>query len=142
MPRHKQKKKRKPVRRQPHWNGHPALSSRRLRRTVIRANKRGLVVTATSDGVHSATSYHSQRRAVDLGFSAHDLREKSAGQRRRIMVEFQKSEYRRARTIGWFTYREIIGPDNTYNVLRSSPTSLAEGTSLEQMHDNHVHVAR
>lgn len=136
------KKKRTRRRRKPDWNGFPPINSARMRRVVKRANKAGLVVTSTSGGSHATTSYHYLKRAADFGFSGADLNKLNADQRRRRLVAFQKAEYRRARLRGFVTYLEIIGPDNTYNVLRSRSTSLAEGTSLEQMHDNHVHVAR
>ena len=36
---------------------------------------------------------------------------------------------------------ELIGPTNTLIVLADAETDLAEGTALENQHDNHVHEA-
>lgn len=114
----------------PNWNGHPALRSGRLRRTVKRANKRGLYVTATTNGVHATNSYHYQRRAVDVAGTFAE------------MCAFQRAEYARAKRMGFWRYKELLGPINSLCILNGRPTTIAEGSDLETMHDNHVHVAR
>jgi len=109
-------------------NGHPRPSSWRVRRAIVRGVNAGLYVTSTTDGQHATGSYHYSGRAVDM-----------AANTRARMVAFQRDELRRFRR--WHKHREIIGPDNEAIVLRGSETALAEGTPLETMHDNHVHLA-
>jgi hypothetical protein len=53
------------------------------------------------------------------------------------MRRFQKREFARARRVHGYT--ELIGPINNACILRGHPTTLPEGTALEQAHDNHVH---
>lgn len=51
------------------WNGCPPLPlyRRKLRRAARIAIKQGCYITATTNGVHSATSYHYRGRAIDFG---------------------------------------------------------------------------
>ncbi len=131
------------------FNGHPTNVNRRIRATIRRAAKHDLVVTSTTDGGHSRGSWHyvipgrnREGCAVDFGFTAANLHRFSADQRRAKMVAFQRAEYARARRMRFLGWMELIGPENGLCILQGRPAGLAEGTALEQAHDNHVHIAR
>jgi lysozyme len=117
-------------------NGHPGNVTRAVRRVIIRGVNQGLVVTSTTDGGHSRTSWHFTKPggAVDFGLPAH-LIGTDAG--RALMVAFQ----------GWLlaqgasNYHELFGPDNALNVKNGVKITLPDGSALENQHDNHVHVA-
>jgi hypothetical protein len=110
-------------------NGHPGNVTWRIKRVIVRGINHGLYVTSTTDGRHTTGSYHYSGRAVDM-----------AANTRERMVRFQLDELKRFRR--WHRHREIIGPDNRAVVLRGVETDLAEGSGLEQMHDNHCHIAQ
>lgn len=90
-----------------------------------------LTVTSTyegypGDGVHSPTSWHYKRRAVDI-----------ASWSRRQMVRFQRylvNHHTRA--------LEIFGPANSWFVKNGIQYTAADNTSLENAHDTHVHWAQ
>jgi hypothetical protein len=131
------------------FDGHPSHVTRRIRRVIRRAHRHGLVVTATTDGAHAPSSWHliipgrnRRGRAVDLGFSRHDLATLPGHTRRRILIDFQSAEYQRAKRYGWRTYLELLGPKDGLCILQGRPVGLVNGTALENAHDNHVHVAR
>lgn len=65
----KQKRRRRRHRLLIDWNGCPPLPlhRRKLRRAARIAIKQGCYITATTNGVHSATSYHYRGRAIDFG---------------------------------------------------------------------------
>lgn len=111
-------------------NGHPA-PDQRLRPVIMRAVASGLIVTSTTGDRHAPTSWHYKRRAVDFGNRA-----PGTGQARQRMVAFQRSEARHPHR-----FRELFGPANDANVKNGQRITLAEGTPLEDQHDNHVHVA-
>jgi hypothetical protein len=120
-------------------NGHPGNISDECKRAIVRGVRAGLVVTATTDGDHSATSLHYPRNtasglgeAVDFGVKPSDLGSPAAIARRE---RFQREEF--ARGVG--NYRELFGPSNSHNAKNGAPLALVEGTDLEQAHDNHVH---
>ena len=112
------------------------------RKAICRAYAAGLVPTSTLR-TGSGGSYHNQRdangdgRGVDFG-----LRRQLVGTQRGLarMIKFQRQEHWRRRA-GKIDPIELIGPDNRLIVLRGRETDLAEGTGLEQQHDNHVHEA-
>lgn len=113
-------------------NGRPGNISRACKRFIVRATNAGLVVTSTTGGQHAPGSYHKPRRigawigkgrAVDVAGAPERMR------------AFQRREYMQRRR----RYRELIGPINHANVKNMAPWDLAEGTALEQQHDNHVH---
>lgn len=59
------------LRRKVNWNGHPALSYGPIEsaaRTALQVP--GLYITSTTDGIHSATSWHYKARAFDGGSSS------------------------------------------------------------------------
>jgi hypothetical protein len=124
-------------------NGHPGNVSRAVKRAIVRGVNAGLVVTSTTDGVHSPTSLHSpsgplrRGRAVDLG-----LRPSEVGtiEGRRKLRAHQRSEFRRFRS-NPTRFRELIGPVNDRVVLRARHAPLPEGSGLEDQHDDHLHVA-
>jgi hypothetical protein len=113
----------------------PHLSNFRLQRALVRAYATGLVATATTNGVHSPTSYHSSRHAVDFG-----LIETQIGTEYGLnkLSSFQKQEYTDFRQHGMV---EVLGPVNGWCVLRGNRVVLREGDALENQHDNHVHEA-
>jgi hypothetical protein len=113
-------------------NGHPGDVTAAVKKFIMRGVAAGLVCTATRDGNHARTSYHYAEpgRAADMGlsrFSPTSLRKRRAFQ----LAEAQHEE----------RYNELYGPDNRANVRNGVRLTLAEGTPLETMHDNHVHGA-
>lgn len=113
----------------PDFNGHPSNVTAGIRAVVVRANRNGLYVTSTTGGTHSPTSYHYSGRAVDVAAPM-----TAAGVQQ--MIAFQRKLAQRP---GAFV--ELFGPANDACVKNGQPLTLAEGTALEQQHDNHVHVA-
>jgi hypothetical protein len=120
-------------------NGHPGNITEECKRAIVRGVRAGLVVTATTDGNHSATSLHYPRNtrsglgeAVDFGLKPADLGNPTAVARREA---FQRAEFAR----GPANYRELFGPSNVHNAKNGVHINLIEGTDLEQAHDNHVH---
>jgi hypothetical protein len=105
-------------------NGRPGNVSDAVKRLIVRAVQAGLVVTSTTGGRHTSTSFHYKGQAVDL-----------AGPRDK-MVAFQRKEAKMTDR-----YWELFGPDNYANVKNGRRISLGEGTFLENQHDNHVHAA-
>jgi len=116
-----------------YW-GVPTGVTRAVRRFITRGFAAGLVPTSTFRPSDSG-SYHSQRRAADMG-----LRRELIGTVRglRRMRRFQAAEFRRRRRT---KVVELIGPNNRRTVLRGQVARLPEGSPLEQQHDNHVHGA-
>jgi hypothetical protein len=119
-------------------NGHPGNITRPCKRFVVRAHNRGLHVTATTDGVHSSTSWHhvqpdGKGHAVDVAavMTAHGIE---------AMKDFQREEYRRHRR-GATRYAELFGPINDRWVKNGIGFIEPEGAPLEDQHDNHVHGA-
>jgi hypothetical protein len=130
-------------------DGHPGNVTRRIRAVIRRAHKRGLVATFTTDGSHAPGSWHKVilgrnrlGHAVDVGFTQRGIDRLSPHQRRRILIDFQTSEYKRAKRLRWRTYKELLGPHDGLCILQGQPVGLVNGTALENAHDNHVHVAR
>jgi hypothetical protein len=136
-------------------DGHPSNVSRRVKATIRRAHKHGLVVTATTDppqgapGHHSSGSWHYRLKgrnakgcAVDLGFTANDVARLTPDQRRRKLVAFQLAEYRYAKRLRFRSWEELLGPQTDFVLLSGKRTDLVPGSPLEIQHRNHVHVAR
>jgi hypothetical protein len=66
----------------------------------------------------------------------------SAAKAARLLANFQLKEHERFHNHKLrHDLVELIGPTNTLIVLRDVETDLAEGTPLENQHDNHVHEA-
>jgi hypothetical protein len=108
----------------------------RVKAFLARGYAYGLVPTATTNGTHSAASLHYSGNAGDLGVKPSLIGTREAQER---MLRFQGAEFR-----AWLKGRrgamlELIGPDNGEVVLRGAHSPLAEGSALEQQHDNHVH---
>lgn len=116
------------------YNGVAGNITPAVRRFIARGYGAGLVPTSTTGGRHAPGSHHYSGRAADLGLRA-ELIGTARGARR--MARFQRREFRRRHSL----YLELIGPDNNATILRGSTSPLAEGTDLEQAHDNHVHGA-
>lgn len=114
-------------------NHRPQNVNWRIKRTIRRGVNAGLYVTATTNGVHTPTSWHYKGKAVDMTGSWQN------------MVRFQIAEWTRAKRFGPFSkylYLEVFGPDNYHNIKNGRPIVLGEGTFLENLHDSHVHIAR
>ncbi len=112
-------------------NGHPPNITDDCRKVLIRASKAGLRCTSTTDGGHASTSYHYSGRAVDVA----DALTPEGIQN---MKNFQKAEFERGLKAG---YKELFGPLNDKCIKNGAALTLAEGTALENQHDNHVHLA-
>lgn len=119
------------------YNGVAYDISKGCKKAIARGYGAGLVPTSTTGGTHAPGSYHGQHRAVDLGVRRELIGTQKAFKR---LARFQRAEFRR-RQRRQITPIELIGPDNSKIVLRGSATSLAEGSALEDAHDNHVHEA-
>jgi hypothetical protein len=119
-------------------NGHPSNIDRACKRFIRRGVNHGLICTATTNGVHAVHSWHHPDahgigHAADMGLEAR-LVGTQEGLRR--MVGFQHHESQNPSR-----FNELFGPDNWTNVKNGSHMTLAEGTALENQHDNHVHGA-
>jgi GH25 family lysozyme M1 (1,4-beta-N-acetylmuramidase) len=115
--------------------GPPTDVSDDVKRFITRGYASGLVPTFTTNGQHSAGSFHAQHRAADIG-----LRSELVGTQKGLkrMERFQRAEFnRRAKTHPV----ELIGPINDNIILGGGVSPLGEGTPLEDQHDNHVHGA-
>lgn len=106
------------------WNGHPPLPL--LRREVRVCLKHNLYVTSTwegypGDGVHTNSSYHYQKRAVDIGGSYTDL----VAAQNELVKKF-----------GYSHFTELFGP---------APFWVKTGTRYGGVftgHHDHIHIAR
>lgn len=112
-------------------NGYSANVTWPVKRFIMRAVASGLVCTSTYRG-RGGTSFHdrSPAGAADVGH-----RKPGTKAAYKAEVKFQRREFLRG------GYYELIGPDNSWNILRGHRTGLLEGTTLETQHDNHVHGA-
>jgi len=115
------------------------------RAAICRAYAAGLVPTSTTGGIHAPGSFHKRKNAqgegeaVDFGLRR-DLIGTAKGAR--LLANFQLKEHERFHNHKLHhDLVELIGPTNTLVVLRDVETDLAEGTTLENQHDNHVHEA-
>lgn len=117
-------------------NGHPGNVTRGVKRVIVRIVNHGLVVSSTTDGSHSPTSWHftNPGRAVDAG---QDWTKDDAAEGRRKKVRLQKTLLRQGRR----KWAELFGPDNVANVKNGVRITLVEGSPLETLHDTHVHAA-
>jgi hypothetical protein len=111
------------------------------RRAIVRAYAHGLVPTSTlrsgSGSYHAARNAAGEGKAVDFGLIERHIGTKYG---RDKLATFQRKEHWRY-TKGRINPAELIGPNNRLIVLRGAQTDLAEGTALENQHDNHVHEA-
>lgn len=111
--------------------GHPDVHHS-LYPIIMEAVARGLVVTSTTDGTHAPSSFHYSGRAVDFG--------RAGGFRSWFLprlVAFQRHLHsKHGRRLS-----ELFGPSNRANRKWGKAIALAEGSPLETLHDNHVHVA-
>ncbi len=110
---------------------HRKPSSAALMKVIAKAGTFGLVVTATTDGVHSKTSLHYSGHAVDFGVTP-DLAGTPEHMRR--LKAFQLAMFKDAPHL-----LELFGPIANRAVKNGSPTTIS-GDLLTQ-HLNHVHVA-
>ena len=107
------------------WNGHPALSSPGIKKAArVALSVPDLYITATTDGVHSATSWHYKARAFDGGSgSSSETPEKRAQQK--LLNEFGA---------GYFA--ELFGPSPWY-----VKNGILYKGSVFPGHNDHLHVA-
>lgn len=105
-----------------------------VKKFIARGYGAGLVPTSTTGGQHADGSYHGQNRAADLGLRGPEI---GTAKGIRKMTRFQRREFKRRNSL----YMELIGPDNNATILRSWTSPLAEGNTLENAHDDHVHGA-
>lgn len=102
------------------WNGYPPVASRRVRRALRFAQQEyGAIVTSTTGGGHSPTSWHYQSRAVD--FICSDM----AG----CQIALEKK-------FGAPFFLELFGPAERY--IKNGYVSV--GTSFPA-HEDHIHLA-
>jgi lysozyme len=108
-----------------------------VRKFITRGYAAGLVPTSTVRAPRFVgdNSYHIRHKAADMGLRRDEIgTAKGAAKRER----FQAAEWaRRHKT----NPTELIGPINDKIVLNGHDTSLAEGSPLEDQHDDHVHGA-
>jgi hypothetical protein len=113
-------------------NGCPGNISPGLKLAIVRAVAHGLYITCTTNGGHTSSSWHYPWNNPDnLG---HAIDAAAEGTEKEI--SFQRDEAARGEDL-----LELIGPDNSANYSRGNRYTLAEGSSLETMHDTHVHRA-
>lgn len=119
-------------------NGHPYEKlTPEAKHGIYLAFRDGNFVTSTyegfpGDGVHAASSYHYLQNQPDGKARCWDA---GAGTRAPMV----KTQIRQAREFGSFLV-EQFGPENTFAYKNGVQFTLAEGTELEEMHDNHVHT--
>lgn len=121
-------------------NGHPGNITRACRRAAKRIVRAGLVVTATTDGQHAATSLHfprPPRRKKGHAVDGAPLNSLSHEKRLARLRRFQRAELRR----GVRLYDELFGPINGACIKNGVQITLANHSALEDQHDNHVHIA-
>jgi hypothetical protein len=123
----------------PRWcttRGHSPNLNRPCRRFVVRAHKRGLVVTSTLRlPVSRTASYHQRRNRKGQGKGVDVSGPMS------VMLAFQRAEFRAWKAGRRPNLQELIGPDNRCCVLSGRHVILAEGSFLENQHDTHCHFA-
>ena len=106
------------------WNGHPPLASNAAKKaTRVALSIDGLYVTATTDGTHSATSWHYKGRAIDFGSNSGSEGPEIAAQQKLI------------RHFGSHYFRELFGP---------APFYVKDGVKYSGVfpgHHDHLHLA-
>ena len=110
---------------------HQKPNSAALMKVIEKAGKFGLVVTATTDGQHAATSWHSSGHAVDFGVTGNLV---GTPEHMRRLKAFQEAMFKDAPHL-----LELFGPIANRAVKNGNPTTIS-GDLLAQ-HQNHVHVA-
>jgi len=102
-----------------------------VRREIMRGAAAGLIVTSTTGGKHAPSSYHYTGEAVDLGHRKPGTR----------AAHVALVRHQRACAAHPERYAELFGPDDRACVKHRQRITLAEGTALENLHDNHLHCA-
>jgi hypothetical protein len=111
--------------------GHRPPRSAALLKVIAQASEFGLVVTATTDGTHAATSYHYSGHAVDFGVVPGLV---GTPEQTRRLKAFQLAMFKQAPGL-----LELFGPIADHAVKNGHQTTISG--SLLQQHLNHVHVA-
>jgi len=118
--------------RKPDFNGHPTNVNDDVKKVIAKGNQCGCVTTSTTDGSsHSSLSWHYPGNNADGLGGAADM-----GGSYDAMVRHQQWAYDNASK-----FREVIGPRNDLCVKNGVRYTLGEGSSLENAHDNHTHIA-
>lgn len=106
-------------RRSINWNGKAPVASRKVRR-VLRYGQRkhGFIVTSTTGGVHSPTSWHYQSKAVDV-----------------ICSDMAAAQLDIERHFGTSYFLELFGPASRY--VKNGYVVNAKFPD----HDDHIHIA-
>lgn len=107
-------------------------------RFIARAYAARLIPTSTTGGQHSPTSYHPRGMAADVGVVPALVGTRT---HRRRLVKFQRAEFAAWERGEHTRMLELIGPGNNRVILSGRQSPLAEGSALENQHDNHVHGA-
>lgn len=103
------------------WNGYPRIRGRKIRRAIRIAHAYGLVVTSTTGGTHSPTSWHYQGRAVDVASGS--------------SYNMKRAQKALVREFGTDTFLELFGPASWY---------VKNGDKYQGAfpdHGDHVHIA-
>lgn len=114
------------------YNNVPHVSNKHVQRFIAQGYGAGLVPTATTNGKHASGSYHKLGRAADMGLRRGEIGTKKG---LRKLRGFQDRQWKRG------GHTELLGPINSRCILKGHRTTLAEGSALENQHDNHVHGA-
>lgn len=112
--------------REPNWQGHEAVLGEVGDFLVVKAAEFGLIVTSTTGGTHSATSFHYRRLAIDFGVVAALVGTSEARVREVAFQNWLDKNFPRS--------SEIFGPDGHY---------IKNGVRYAGMfpdHGDHVHV--
>lgn len=104
------------------WNGHSKVRGRRLKKAIRIGQKYGLVVTSTTGGVHSPTSWHYKGRAVDIASGS--------------AAQMSKAQGEICRQIGHRHLLELFGPAAAPTVKNGQ---FIGGPFPD--HGDHLHVA-
>lgn len=102
------------------WNGYPQISDRKVRRVIRYAQrKHGFVITSTTGGSHSPTSWHYQGKAVDG-----------------ICSNMSACQVDLEQHFGAAYFLELFGPAPRY--VKNGYTSI--GAAFPD-HQDHIHIA-
>lgn len=115
-------------------NGHPGAVTNAVRRTIMRGMANGLVVTSTTDGVHSQYSYHYSGRAVDLGVPQW-LVYRPLVVRQHLIRKLYVKELDRDANSTRALYLELFGPGGAY--IKNGQKRLGQFPG----HTDHIHAA-
>lgn len=114
-----------------HFDGHPRNITHRLFPVIVLAHECGLIVTATTDGTHTPSSFHYPWNNPDGKGHAVDFGLKHPPDQH-LLERFQR---RALRKFGAGYFKELFGP---------APFYVKNGTRIsgpDPDNENHVHAA-